>query len=167
MILFSGTFIKRKPMTDRNYDVIIVGGGIIGRCAAYYLTEAGAKVLLIDRNQSSSTTSASSDLTRIFRINYGANEFYSRMAMKSFFLWSELAQKSGTNLFTRCGMLSFGDSKDAAADILDANHVIKTVGGDAQIVSASAYPQFRYRYGVIDNFGGVLHALDALGAILG
>ena len=32
-------------------DVIVIGGGIIGICASYYLQKSGKKVILLDQNQ--------------------------------------------------------------------------------------------------------------------
>ena len=34
-----------------NNDVIVIGGGIIGICASYYLQKSGKKVVLLDQNQ--------------------------------------------------------------------------------------------------------------------
>ena len=31
------------------HDVLVVGGGVLGVCTAYFLTEAGRKVLLVDK----------------------------------------------------------------------------------------------------------------------
>src|SRR5574341_1162721 len=37
-------------MTDHQADVVIVGGGIVGCAAAYYLAKRGASVILLERN---------------------------------------------------------------------------------------------------------------------
>jgi D-amino-acid dehydrogenase len=36
---------------NANYDVAIVGGGVIGVCCAYYLSQTGMKVLLIEKGE--------------------------------------------------------------------------------------------------------------------
>jgi len=33
------------------YDVVIAGGGVIGLASAYYLAEAGARVLVLERGR--------------------------------------------------------------------------------------------------------------------
>ena len=38
-------------------DIIIIGGGIIGLCTAYYLQKSGKKVTIIDENDISNSTS--------------------------------------------------------------------------------------------------------------
>jgi glycine/D-amino acid oxidase-like deaminating enzyme len=38
-------------------DVVIVGGGVIGCCIAYYLTLGGARVTLVERGQLASGAS--------------------------------------------------------------------------------------------------------------
>lgn len=40
------------------YDVIVIGGGVVGAATAYHLAQSGANTLLIDRNDSSRATNA-------------------------------------------------------------------------------------------------------------
>lgn len=42
------------------YDVIVVGGGIIGVCSAYFLAKSGQKVLLLERGEIGQGTTANS-----------------------------------------------------------------------------------------------------------
>ncbi len=43
------------------YDAVIVGGGVIGSCISYYLTEAGLKVALVEKGDIASGTTSSCD----------------------------------------------------------------------------------------------------------
>ena len=36
---------------DSHYDVAIIGGGVIGVCSAYYLSQKGVKVLIIEKGE--------------------------------------------------------------------------------------------------------------------
>ena len=40
------------------HDVIVMGGGVIGQAVAYYLTQAGARTLLLDRRDVGRATAA-------------------------------------------------------------------------------------------------------------
>ena len=46
--------------TGRTYDLIVVGGGVHGLCATLHAVRAGVRVLLIDRDDFASQTSANS-----------------------------------------------------------------------------------------------------------
>lgn len=48
-------------MNQHSYDVVIIGGGITGLAGAYYLTEAGKKVLLLEKNEIGGGASGSCD----------------------------------------------------------------------------------------------------------
>jgi len=41
---------ERESEMKRSADVVVVGGGIVGCAAAYFLSEAGAKVTIVERN---------------------------------------------------------------------------------------------------------------------
>ena len=43
------------------YDAVVVGGGVIGCCTAYYLTKAGLKVALVEKKDIASGTTSSCD----------------------------------------------------------------------------------------------------------
>jgi D-amino-acid dehydrogenase len=43
---------------DNHYDVVIVGGGVIGVCSAYYLSQSGLKVLLVEKGEIASGCSS-------------------------------------------------------------------------------------------------------------
>jgi len=45
----------------KNYDVIIIGGGIIGVCTAYYLSKLGIKIALFEKNDLASGSSSHCD----------------------------------------------------------------------------------------------------------
>ena len=43
---------------DSQYDVVIIGGGVIGVCSAYYLAQKGSRVLLIEKGEVASGCSS-------------------------------------------------------------------------------------------------------------
>ena len=48
-------------MTDRNYEVAIIGAGIVGCSVAYYMAESGRDCVLIEKNDIASGTSSRCD----------------------------------------------------------------------------------------------------------
>jgi len=53
--------VKSEEAFMKNYDVVILGGGIIGLSCAYYLTLKNKKIALIEKNQIGSGASGSCD----------------------------------------------------------------------------------------------------------
>jgi sarcosine oxidase / L-pipecolate oxidase len=58
------------------YDVLIVGAGICGTTAAVELSGRGLKVALLDSGPLPHPLAASTDISKVVRIGYGADEFY-------------------------------------------------------------------------------------------
>ena len=55
--------------TDKNYDVIVVGGGHNGLVCANYLAKDGRKVLIVEANDSLGGASATSPLNDEFSVS--------------------------------------------------------------------------------------------------
>src|SRR5690348_10797036 len=71
------------------YDIAVIGAGVFGSWIAWHLRRAGASVLLLDAWGPGHSRSSSGGETRIIRMGYGADEIYTRMAMRSLELWRE------------------------------------------------------------------------------
>ena len=48
-------------MTAKNFEVAVIGGGIVGCATAYYLAESGLDVVIIEKNDIASGTSSRCD----------------------------------------------------------------------------------------------------------
>ena len=77
------------PATS-TYDVAVVGAGVFGVWTAYQLRRTGKRVILIDAYGAGNSRSSSGDESRIMRMGYGADEIYTRSALRSLQLWQEL-----------------------------------------------------------------------------
>ncbi|MGB9640197.1 MAG: NAD(P)/FAD-dependent oxidoreductase [Anaerolineales bacterium] len=69
-------------------DVVIIGGGIVGCACAYYLTQAGVRVHLVERGALGSGASKAG-MTHI--VTWEEPEIHLRLAMKSKLLYRELS----------------------------------------------------------------------------
>ncbi|BFZ05377.1 hypothetical protein BsWGS_08416 [Bradybaena similaris] len=86
------------------YDVIVVGAGIEGSSSAYNLVKQGLKVLLLEQFPLPHSRGSSHGQSRITRYVY-EDDFYVRMMVDAFPLWTQLEQESGSELFDNCGVL--------------------------------------------------------------
>jgi glycine/D-amino acid oxidase-like deaminating enzyme len=77
------------------YDLAIVGGGIMGACAAWRAAAAGLTVVLLERSPAAThSTGSSHGHSRIVRRTY-LQPHYARLMNLAYPLWEELSQLSG------------------------------------------------------------------------
>ena len=126
--------------------VVVVGAGVFGTWTAWYLRAAGARVTLVDAYEPGHSRASSGGESRIIRCGYGADEIYSRFAIRSLRVWREWAASPGGDeppLFHRCGVmwLASGD----AAYVETTRGTLERGGYGVQVLDAAAirerYPQ--------------------------
>ncbi|MDX1600950.1 MAG: FAD-dependent oxidoreductase, partial [Anaerolineales bacterium] len=89
--------------------VLIVGGGIFGATAALTLARRGRKVALVDPGQLPHPRASSTDISKVIRMDYGADEFYMatmERALRGWRAWNRewpepLYHETGFLLLTR------------------------------------------------------------------
>jgi sarcosine oxidase, subunit beta len=117
MQLFSKSRMWRRHNLRPSYDVVIVGAGVHGLAAAYYLgKEHGvSKVALLDKNYLGA--GASGRNTAILRSNYRTPEgipFYDA----SLRLYERMSRELGWNvLFSQCGHLTLAHSDSSVTGL--------------------------------------------------
>jgi glycine/D-amino acid oxidase-like deaminating enzyme len=149
-------------------DFTVVGAGVFGAWTAWHLRLAGASVRLIEAWAPGHSRSSSGGETRLIRMGYGADEIYTRMAMRSLELWKEF----GGALFHRIGVLWLARRDDpystATRDTLARAGVPFEVA-DAECL-ARQFPQMRldepHIYGIFEPESGVLMARRAVAAVV-
>lgn len=94
------------------YDVAVVGAGVFGAWTAYQLQRSGKRVILIDAYGAGNSRSSSGGESRIIRMGYGADEIYTRSALRSLQLWREFLARIDELLFYRTGVLWLAHSDD-------------------------------------------------------
>ena len=99
-------------MSDTTYDVAVVGAGVFGAWTAYQLRRSGKRVVLIDAYGAGNSRSSSGDESRIIRMGYGADEIYTRSALRSLQLWQELFARVDQPLFQPTGVLWLAHEDD-------------------------------------------------------
>lgn len=91
-----------------NYDLIVIGGGSVGAATGYYATQAGLKVLTIDKAHPPHDQGSHHGETRLIRHAYGAGSAYVPMVLRAQQLWNELETLAGERIMHRCGVLNIG-----------------------------------------------------------
>src|SRR6202166_4192128 len=148
---------------SKTYDVVVCGAGVFGAWTAFHLARRGQRVLLIDAYGPGNSRASSGGESRIIRMGYGADELYTRWAMRSPLQWKELlAETMGTTpLFHQTGVLWLG-SKDYAR-LNEMTAVLTRCKVPFESLSSNAiaerYPQFSSQdlsSGILETDSGVL-----------
>jgi glycine/D-amino acid oxidase-like deaminating enzyme len=94
--------VETTPQIPASADAVVIGGGIVGVFAAYYLSLRGLKVALVEKGLIGAEQS-SRNWGWCRQQNRDAREL--PIATRSLDLWERFAAQSGENTgFTRCGL---------------------------------------------------------------
>jgi glycine/D-amino acid oxidase-like deaminating enzyme len=81
----------------------VIGAGVFGAWTAYELGRSGKQVILVDAYGPANSRSSSGDESRIIRMGYGADEIYTRSALRSLECWKVLLVNVIKSFFIRQG----------------------------------------------------------------
>lgn len=151
---------------------IVVGAGVFGAWTALYLIRSGRRVTLLDAYGAGNSRSSSGGESRIIRMNYGADEIYTRWSMRSLDLWTSLFELIGRpELFHKTGALFTPRPDDPRASVTQT--VLEKCGVAFDRLTpadlARAFPQLRFReerMGLYEPHSGVLLARRAVQALV-
>ena len=149
---------------------IVVGAGVFGAWTALYLIRSGRRVTLLDAYGAGNSRSSSGGESRIIRMDYGADEIYTRWSMRSLDLWTSLFELIGRpELFHKTGALFTPRPDDPRASVTQT--VLEKCGVAFDRLTpadlARAFPQLRFReerMGLYEPDSGVLLARRAVQA---
>ncbi|MBN1660170.1 MAG: FAD-binding oxidoreductase, partial [Anaerolineae bacterium] len=121
----------------KSYDIVIVGGGIMGCATAFELADRGVKVALLEKKTvGEGPTGRSSAIVR----QHYSNELTARMAYYGLQVFRDFANQVGADAecgFVEAGFLVLVEEKDRAG--LEANVALRQrVGIDTAMVSPEA-----------------------------
>ncbi len=157
-------------MADSTNDVAVIGAGVFGAWTAYQLRQAGKRVVLIDAYGAGNSRSSSGDESRIIRMGYGADEIYTRSAMRSLKLWQELFARVDQPLFHQTGVLWLAQQGDPYP--VKTAETLRKLGVPFDSLNVAEvrrrYPQIgleRISWAVLEPKSGVLFARRAVQAV--
>src|SRR5215475_7557820 len=154
----------------QTFDVVIVGGGVMGASAAYELAGDGATVALIDQTPLPNPKAASVDHSKVFRYAY-PEPLYVTLAIDALKRWKEIESKTGMHVLTQTGALLLGRGEPSFE--LDCYDSMRAVGVEAEKLESreamERFSQFNgnaFTYAVYDPSGAILHAETAVRALI-
>jgi sarcosine oxidase len=89
------------------HDLLVIGGGVMGRFTAYHAAQRSERVVILERGRVGDPMTASYGRTRSFRNDY-LDATYARFAHEAFRLWGEFERDTGTPVLVRCGCMNIG-----------------------------------------------------------
>ena len=122
-------------MSSKNHEIIVVGGGIFGLSTAIELNRRGHDVGLINPDRIPHPLAASTDISKIVRMEYGSDQQYFKMAehsMRQWRKWNEVLQEE---IYREVGILLLcrkSLSEPAQRYEYDSYHILKENGYNPQ-----------------------------------
>ncbi|MEI3854891.1 MULTISPECIES: NAD(P)/FAD-dependent oxidoreductase [unclassified Ensifer] len=118
--------IDTTPQLPEDADAVVIGGGIVGVFAAYYLARRGLKVAVVEKGRIGAEQS-SRNWGWCRQQNRDAREL--PMATKSLDLWERFAAESGEDTgFRRCGLIYLSNSEEELAGWARWRDFARTLG---------------------------------------
>ena len=151
-------------------DVVVAGGGIFGATGALELKRRGHRVRLLDPGPLPHTLAASTDISKIVRLEYGADEPYTEMAERALAGWRRWNAELGEELFHETGVLFLRQTPLRPGTFEgDSLEILKNRGHSLQRLSSaqikSRYPAWnsdRYVDGIFNAQGGWVESARAV-----
>ncbi|MEO1209536.1 MAG: N-methyl-L-tryptophan oxidase [Cyanobacteria bacterium J06638_20] len=133
----------------QHFDAIVMGAGGVGSAAAYYLSKAGKKVLLLEQFELDHQNGSSYGYSRVIRYTYDT-PIYINLMRDAYPLWFALQEEAGEQLYVKTGGLDFGFPET------DTFQALKTSMDTAELpyehltkaAIQSRYPQFSLEDGM-------------------
>ncbi|KAK7410322.1 hypothetical protein VNO78_01026 [Psophocarpus tetragonolobus] len=98
-------------MEDSEFDVIIIGAGVMGSSTAYHAAKRGLRTLLLEQFDFLHHRGSSHGESRTIRVTYPQHHYYP-MVMESYRLWEEAQAQVGYQVYFKAQHLDMSPSDD-------------------------------------------------------
>ncbi|KAF3398365.1 Monomeric sarcosine oxidase [Penicillium rolfsii] len=147
------------------FDVAVVGLGVLGSAAAYYAAKKGAKVIAFEQFEFGHVHGASHDTSRIVRTSNFTPE-YVALAKSAYKDWAELEKAAGQKLLTITGgVVFFPEEPNSPALVSDFTKSLDTNDVPYELLDSqevkNRWPQFQIPANVSTVYtadSGIAHA---------
>jgi len=128
--------IESSPILPKSADAVVIGGGIVGVFAAYYLARSGLRVALVEKGRIGAEQS-SRNWGWCRQQNRDGRELL--IATKSLDLWERFAADSGEDTgFRRCGLFYLSNDEQEIAGWARWHDFARTVGVTTHMLDSAA-----------------------------
>src|SRR5438132_158975 len=146
--------------------VLVAGAGVFGVTAAIELRERGHAVRLLDPGPLPHPLAASTDISKVVRLEYGGDEIYTALAERSIEGWRRWNRDLGLALYHETGLLLLRKTPLAAGSLeQDSFELLSRRGHRLEMIDASAvrarfsaWNADRYAHGTYDAEGGFVES---------
>jgi glycine/D-amino acid oxidase-like deaminating enzyme len=142
--------------------LLILGGGCFGLTAALELRSRGWKVTLIDQGRLPHPDAASTDISKVVRVDYGGDEQHTAMGERSIEGWRTWNAKWGEDVYHEVGFLVMsredlrpGGFEHDSRELLTARgHNLRRTSSETLRERHPAWNHEAYRDGYLNPVGG-------------
>jgi glycine/D-amino acid oxidase-like deaminating enzyme len=146
--------------------ILVVGAGIFGVTTAIELRKRGHAVLLLDPGPLPHPLAASTDISKVVRLEYGADELYTALSEKAIEGWRRWNRDFGVALYHETGLLLLRRAPLEPGTLeQDSFEVLRKRGHKPELLDATAvrarFPAWnadRYAHGTYDPEGGFVES---------
>ncbi len=150
-------------MSERgSYDVVVVGGGVVGLCCAWRAAQRGARAVVLDRAQppAGATRVAAGMLAPVGELAFGEPDLL-QLTLAAAELYpafvAELEAASGVEAgYSRCGALHVALDRDEAAELRRIHELQRSLGLGAEWLAPRRCRELEP--GLTPSFNGGVHA---------
>ncbi len=144
------------------HRVIVIGAGVFGVSAAIELAKRGHHVTLMDSGTIPHPRAASTDISKVIRMDYGADELYTSLMQEAFAIWDRWNREWDEPLYHPVGFLLItGDEMKKGGLEYDSFEIQQKLGYSPQRINQeilkSRYPAWnaeRYKDGYFNPHAG-------------
>ncbi|WP_395717980.1 FAD-dependent oxidoreductase [Prosthecobacter sp.] len=142
--------------------ILILGGGCFGLTAALELRSRGWKVTLIDQGRLPHPDAASTDISKVVRMDYAQDEQHTAMGERSIERWREWNARWGEDLYHEVGFLVMsreevqtgGFEHDSRQFLVSRGHQLRRTSSEMLRELHPAWNHTAYRDGYLNPVGG-------------
>ena len=154
-------------------SIVIVGAGVFGLTAAWELAARGWRVTVIDPGPLPRPAAASTDISKVVRADYGADELYTAMAevaLRGWDLWNArwrepLYHQDGFLLLSPEALQRGGFEYESLALLEQRGHRLERLRGDTRTTRFPAWAPEQYPDGYFNPRAGWVESAKVVGKL--